>query len=199
MSALAGSLRLAHGSGDFPAAAVVHDVSGLRSHVQGDQGERERGRETALLPHSDGWAGIEVNEKTLLLQECVWDCANYANDTLRYFSVETRAELLKLESAWHRAVCSTVSQLGVSTITICSSGRIPKANVEEMTPNANCTVSDVVSYRPTSSPSLFLRAASRAREKLTVLLWSSSYFFSSSPRRVRPSTSSTATCRQLSP
>ena len=31
----------------------------------------------------------------------------------RYFSMETRQDLLKLESAWHRAVCRTVSQMGV--------------------------------------------------------------------------------------
>ena len=32
----------------------------------------------------------------------------------RYFSMETRQELLRLESAWHRAVCQAVSTLGVS-------------------------------------------------------------------------------------
>ena len=32
----------------------------------------------------------------------------------RYFSMETRQDLLKLESAWHRSVCRTVSQMGVS-------------------------------------------------------------------------------------
>ena len=36
----------------------------------------------------------------------------------RYFSMETRAELLRLESAWHRAVCSTISQLGVRYVNI---------------------------------------------------------------------------------
>lgn len=33
----------------------------------------------------------------------------------RYFSMETRAELLRVESAWHRAVCHTVSDLGSKT------------------------------------------------------------------------------------
>lgn len=32
-----------------------------------------------------------------------------------YFSVETRQELLRLESAWHRAVCLAISQLGAKT------------------------------------------------------------------------------------
>ena len=32
----------------------------------------------------------------------------------RYFSMETRQELLRLESAWHRAVCQAVSTLEVS-------------------------------------------------------------------------------------
>ena len=32
----------------------------------------------------------------------------------RYFSMETRQDLLKLESSWHRSVCRTVSQMGVS-------------------------------------------------------------------------------------
>ena len=32
----------------------------------------------------------------------------------RYFSMETRQDLLKVESSWHRAVCQTVSQMGVS-------------------------------------------------------------------------------------
>lgn len=32
-----------------------------------------------------------------------------------YFSVETRQELLRLESAWHRAVCLAISQLGSKT------------------------------------------------------------------------------------
>lgn len=31
----------------------------------------------------------------------------------RYFSMETRADLLRLESAWHRAVCFTIADLGV--------------------------------------------------------------------------------------
>ena len=31
----------------------------------------------------------------------------------RYFSMETRQDLLKLESSWHRSVCKTVSQMGV--------------------------------------------------------------------------------------
>lgn len=38
-----------------------------------------------------------------------------AGQESRYFSMETRAELLRLESAWHRTVCSTISQLGVSS------------------------------------------------------------------------------------
>ena len=38
-----------------------------------------------------------------------------AGQESRYFSVETRADLLKLESAWHRAVCSTISQIGSKT------------------------------------------------------------------------------------
>ncbi len=37
-----------------------------------------------------------------------------AGSESRYFSMETTADLLKLESSWHRSVCSTVSQLGVS-------------------------------------------------------------------------------------
>merc|ERR1719431_880906 len=32
-----------------------------------------------------------------------------------YFSVETRQELLRLESAWHKAVCLAISQLGSKT------------------------------------------------------------------------------------
>ena len=32
----------------------------------------------------------------------------------RYFSMETRQDLLKLESSWHRSVCRTVSQMVVS-------------------------------------------------------------------------------------
>ena len=32
-----------------------------------------------------------------------------------YFSVETRQELLRLESAWHKAVCLAISQLGCKT------------------------------------------------------------------------------------
>ena len=32
-----------------------------------------------------------------------------------YFSVETRQELLRLESAWHRAVCLAISMLGSKT------------------------------------------------------------------------------------
>ena len=31
----------------------------------------------------------------------------------RYFSMETRQDLLKLESSWHRSVCKNVSQIGV--------------------------------------------------------------------------------------
>ena len=31
----------------------------------------------------------------------------------RYFSMETRQDLLRLESAWHRAVCQAVSSLRV--------------------------------------------------------------------------------------
>ena len=37
-----------------------------------------------------------------------------AGQESRYFSMETRQDLLKVESAWHRAVCQTVSQMGVS-------------------------------------------------------------------------------------
>ena len=37
-----------------------------------------------------------------------------AGQESRYFSMETRQDLLKVESAWHRAVCKTVSQMGVS-------------------------------------------------------------------------------------
>ena len=33
----------------------------------------------------------------------------------RYFSMETRQDLLRLESAWHRAVCHAVSSLRVIT------------------------------------------------------------------------------------
>lgn len=33
----------------------------------------------------------------------------------RYFSMETRADLLRLESAWHRAVCQAVSSLKSTT------------------------------------------------------------------------------------
>ena len=32
----------------------------------------------------------------------------------RYFSVETRQELLRIESAWHCSVCAAVMKLGVS-------------------------------------------------------------------------------------
>ena len=37
-----------------------------------------------------------------------------AGQESRYFSMETRQDLLKVESAWHRSVCQTVSQMGVS-------------------------------------------------------------------------------------
>ena len=37
-----------------------------------------------------------------------------AGQESRYFSMETRQDLLRVESAWHRAVCQTVSQMGVS-------------------------------------------------------------------------------------
>ena len=39
-----------------------------------------------------------------------------AGQESRYFSMETRQDLLKVESAWHRAVCHTVSQMGVSNV-----------------------------------------------------------------------------------
>lgn len=32
----------------------------------------------------------------------------------RYFSVETRQELLRIENAWHCSVCTAVMKLGVS-------------------------------------------------------------------------------------
>ena len=35
-----------------------------------------------------------------------------------YYSMETRADLMKLESAWHRTVCCTISQLGVTFLFI---------------------------------------------------------------------------------
>lgn len=35
----------------------------------------------------------------------------------RYFSVETRQELLRIENAWHCAVCTAVMKLGVIHIT----------------------------------------------------------------------------------
>jgi hypothetical protein len=38
-----------------------HQVQGLRVHVPDHQGERERRREAALLPHSDGRRRIEVS------------------------------------------------------------------------------------------------------------------------------------------
>lgn len=34
----------------------------------------------------------------------------------RYFSVETRQELLRIENAWHVSVCTAVTKLGVSKI-----------------------------------------------------------------------------------
>ena len=37
-----------------------------------------------------------------------------AGQESRYFSMETRQDLLKVESAWHRAVCQSVSEMGVS-------------------------------------------------------------------------------------
>lgn len=36
----------------------------------------------------------------------------------RYFSVETRQELLKIENAWHCSVCTAVMKLGVPTVII---------------------------------------------------------------------------------
>ena len=43
-----------------------------------------------------------------------------AGQESRYFSMETRQDLLKVESAWHRAVCQTVSQMGVSDKFACN-------------------------------------------------------------------------------
>ena len=34
----------------------------------------------------------------------------------RYFSMETKAELLRLESAWHKAVCAAVSRIRVRNV-----------------------------------------------------------------------------------
>ena len=36
----------------------------------------------------------------------------------RYFSVETRQELLKIENAWHCSVCTAVMKLGVFALII---------------------------------------------------------------------------------
>ncbi|XP_066247033.1 gamma-1-syntrophin isoform X3 [Euwallacea similis] len=41
----------------------------------------------------------------------------------RYFSVETRQELLRIENAWHSAVCNSVMQLGSKTFTVSSNGK----------------------------------------------------------------------------
>lgn len=39
----------------------------------------------------------------------------------RYLSVETRQELLRVEAAWHTAVCSAVTHLKVSNKLLCIS------------------------------------------------------------------------------
>ncbi|ENN81198.1 gamma-1-syntrophin [Dendroctonus ponderosae] len=41
----------------------------------------------------------------------------------RYFSVETRQELLRIENAWHSAVCNAVMKLGTKTFTVSSNGK----------------------------------------------------------------------------
>lgn len=41
----------------------------------------------------------------------------------RYFSVETRQELLKIENAWHCSVCTAVMKLGNKTFTVSSNGK----------------------------------------------------------------------------
>lgn len=42
----------------------------------------------------------------------------------RYLSVETRQELLRVEAAWHTAVCSAVTHLKVSNRFLCVSLKI---------------------------------------------------------------------------
>ena len=42
-----------------------------------------------------------------------------ADQQSRYFSLETRQELLKIESAWHRALCLAMAQLEVKFLFIC--------------------------------------------------------------------------------
>ncbi|EFA11248.1 Gamma-1-syntrophin-like Protein [Tribolium castaneum] len=41
----------------------------------------------------------------------------------RYFSVETRQELLKIENAWHCSVCTAVMKLGNKTFTVSCNGK----------------------------------------------------------------------------
>ncbi|XP_050314379.1 gamma-1-syntrophin [Anthonomus grandis grandis] len=41
----------------------------------------------------------------------------------RYFSVETRQELLRIENAWHSAVCNAVMKLGSKTFTVNYNGK----------------------------------------------------------------------------
>ncbi|XP_060515819.1 gamma-1-syntrophin [Cylas formicarius] len=41
----------------------------------------------------------------------------------RYFSVETRQELLRIENAWHCSVCTAVMKLGSKTFTVSSNGK----------------------------------------------------------------------------
>ncbi|XP_019868354.1 gamma-2-syntrophin isoform X2 [Aethina tumida] len=41
----------------------------------------------------------------------------------RYFSVETRQELLRIENAWHCSVCTAVMKLGNKTFTVSSNGK----------------------------------------------------------------------------
>jgi hypothetical protein len=57
---------------------------------------------------------VDERQHCFLIQTSSASAASKGSaETSRYFSMETRAELLKLESGWHRAVCSTISQIGV--------------------------------------------------------------------------------------
>jgi hypothetical protein len=49
---------------------------------------------------------VDERQHCFLLQTC--------GENSKYFSVETRHELLRIESAWHTSICTAVIKLGVS-------------------------------------------------------------------------------------
>ena len=82
---------------------------GVRGHVPRDQGERECGRAAALLLDPNLWPAV-----TLLL--CRDKTGWVVSDVLHARqSILTFQELLRLESAWHKATCLAISHLGCKT------------------------------------------------------------------------------------